>query len=59
MKSFSYDSCADSNTCSEISDKYAKDNLNSSNKFKHTFKKHQDGTYLMMQRDFRKKYFEI
>lgn len=45
LKSFSYDSCAESNTCSEISDKYAKENLNNSNKFKHTFKLNDKGTY--------------
>lgn len=45
LKTFSYDSCAENNTCDTISQKYAKDNLNNSNKFKHTFKLNTNGTY--------------
>ena len=48
LKSYNYVTCSTTNSCntiSEIAEQYAKDNLNNSNKFKHTFKVNSNGTY--------------
>ena len=45
LKTFFYNLCAENNNCDSISKKYAEDNLNNSNKFKHTFKLNTNGTY--------------
>ena len=45
VKTFEDDSCVENNKCREQAQEYVKNNINSFNTYKHTFKQHDDGTY--------------